>query len=340
MAKATIRDVAREAKVSTASVSRVLNEQDGVRSNVRARVLDAVELLDYVRHAGARNLSRARSDTLGVVLPDLHGEFFSEILRGMDAEASVRGLHLLLSTFGKGPDGGRDALHTLRGCVDGLIVMAPEAAPGRLGALLAASMPTVLINCAETSLGRSDIRVDNAGAAEVMTRHLLGTGRERVVHLAGPQTNVEARERVEGYRRAMAQAGRAPRVIVGDFTETAGADAVAELLRDSDRADALFAANDVMAIGALLALRRAGIDVPGDMAVAGFDDVPLARLVTPDLTTMRVDMAALGARAVARLVDAIGGADATSEMRLPQLVVRGTTQTSKIKNRETGRRTR
>ena len=330
MALATIRDVAREAGASVATVSRVLNGMENVAAPLRARVLAAAAALNYTPHAGARNLSRSRHDTIGVVLPDLHGEFFSEILRGMDREASSRGLHLLLSNMQAVTDGAVDTLHTMRGRVDGLIIMAPDAAPERLLRGVPPTIPAVLVNCAENTLGRAEIRVDNAGAAAAMTNHLIATGRTRIAHLSGPDHNVEAQQRVTGYRTAVTRAGLEPQVITGDFTEEAGIVAANAILRDPQSVDALFCGNDMMAIGALGMLRRAGVDVPGRIAVAGFDDVPLARLITPGLTTMRVDIAEIGARAVARLADAIaGGKDAAVEVRRPQLVVRETTAARK-----------
>ncbi|MBE7218320.1 MAG: LacI family DNA-binding transcriptional regulator, partial [Caulobacteraceae bacterium] len=285
MAQATIRDVAREAGASVASVSRALNGLEGVKPELRARVQAAAAKLAYTPHAGARNLSRARSDAVGVVLPDLHGEFFSEFLRGLDREASAHGLHLLLSNIHAGPHGAIEALHTLRGRVDGLIVMAPGAAPEHLAAHLPPSMPAILINCADANGAHPQLRSDNVSAAAVMTNHLLAVGRRRVVHLAGPADNVEAQEREQGYRAAMARAGLEPRVLPGDFSEEAGAAAANEILADPESCDALFAANDMMALGALSALVRAGVDVPGQVAIGGFDDIPVARMITPALTT-------------------------------------------------------
>ncbi len=326
MAQATIRDVAREAGSSVATVSRVLNGLEGVKPELRERVIAAAVRLNYTPHAGARNLSRARSDAVGVVLPDLHGEFFSEFLRGLDREASGRGLHLLLSNIHAGPHGAIEALHSLRGRVDGLIVMAPGESGDHLTAHLPPSMPAVLINCADAAGSHPQLRSDNAGAAAVMTNHLLAVGRRRVVHLTGPAGNIEAQERETGYRAAMSRAGLEPRVLPGDFSEEAGVAAANEILADPQSCDALFAANDMMALGALNALVRAGVDVPGEVAIGGFDDVPVARMITPALTTMRVDMAGLGARAIERLAGAIAGArDAAIEIRRPNLVVRGTT---------------
>jgi LacI family transcriptional regulator len=327
MPHATIRDVAREAAVSVASVSRVLNGHGNVRPALRARVRAAADALGYVPHAGARNLSLARSGAIGVVLPDLHGDFFSEIMRGMDREASARGLQLLLSNMHDDPAQGIEALHTMRGRVDGLVVMAPHVDPDLLLAHLPAGIPAVLVNCAPHHERRAEIQVDNAAAARVMTEHLIATGRCAIVHIAGAAGNAEATARRQGFEAAVAaHPGVTGRVIQGDFQEASGTAAVARLLADRRGADAIFAANDMMAIGALMALRRAGVAVPGDIAVAGFDDIPVARLIAPALTTMRVDIVSVGMRAVTRLAALIaGGTDTATEARTPTLIVRETT---------------
>lgn len=326
MASATIRDVAREAEVSVASASRALNGSAAVRPALRTRVEAAAAALRYVPHHGARNLSLARTGAVGVVLPDLHGEFFSEILRGLDREASRRGLQLLLSNMHAEAARAVEALRTMRGRVDGLVVMAPHVDPDRLLAELPPSVPTVLIACPPHGGACAELRIDNGAGAEAMTDHLVASGRRRIAHLTGPDGNVDAAERLAGYRRALARHGLPERVLPGDFMEEAGVAAAEALIADRDGCDALFAANDMMAIGALMTLRRAGVDVPGDVAVAGFDDIPLARLISPALTTMRTDIADVGARAVARLAGLIaGGDDRAQELRTPELVVRETT---------------
>lgn len=328
MASATIRDVAREAAVSVASVSRALNGHSNVRPELRSRIEAVAATLGYSPHAGARNLSLARTSAIGVVLPDLHGEFFSEVLRGMDRAASERSLNLLLSNL---HDGTRavEMLHTMRGRVDGLVIMAPHIDADRLFAGLPPSIPAVLINCAAAREDRPALQVDNFAGAAAMVRHLVATGCRHIVHLSGPASNVEARERIAGYAAAIAEAGLSPRIIPGDFMQETGAAAAPAILRDAPETDAIFAANDMMAIGALIALRDAGIAVPGRIAVAGFDDIPLARLISPSLTTMRVDIADIGARAIARLTDVIAGAtDDHVERFTPELIVRQTTKTS------------
>lgn len=326
MANATIRDVARAADVSVASASRALNGHDNVRAEMRARVEEAARRLGYVPHAGARSLSLARTNAIGVVLPDLHGEFFSEFVRGMDREASTRGLHLLLSNMHADPDQGIEALRSMRGRVDGLVVMAPQVDPDALGSHLPASVPAVLVNCAPNQQSRAELRIDNAAGADAMVEHLLAQGRRAIVHISGPAGNIDADERRRGYLTAMARAGLESHVIEGNFEEPSGAEAVATLHRDGIEYDAIFAGNDMMAIGALVALRDHGLSVPRDVALAGFDDIPLARLISPGLSTMRVGIADAGARAVERLAAIIAGeTDHSVEAMVPRLIVRDST---------------
>jgi LacI family transcriptional regulator len=325
MAEATIRDVARRAAVSVASVSRALNGIENVRPQTRDRIMAAVAELGYVPHAGARSLSLARAHAIGVVLPDLHGEFFSECVRGMDREANRRGYMLLLSNMHDDGEQTTLAMRAMRGRVDGLVVMAPHIEHDALARTLPAAIPSVLINCSGEFEARPIIRLDNRASAGAMVDHLVANGYRAIVHVAGPEGNVDARERAEGFREAMRRHGREPRIIVGDFSEEAGEAAAAAILADAAPCDAVFAANDMMAIGCLHALRSAGKRVPEDLAVAGFDDVPLARYLS--LTTMRVRLAELGERAVALLVDLIEHKPTrvTKEVLTPELVARATT---------------
>jgi LacI family transcriptional regulator, galactose operon repressor len=324
MAEATIRDVARRAQVSVASVSRALNGLENVSDQTRARVTDAVRELGYVPHAGARSLSLARSNAIGVVLPDLHGEFFSEIVRGMDREASRRGYLLLLSNMHGRKEQAVTALHAMRGRVDGLVVMAPHLSEAELAQALPVQLPAVLINTRAEEYGRPAIHLDNRAGAAAVAEHLIGLGRTRLVHVAGPAGNLDAQERAEAFQNACAAHRVDCQVVQGDFDEKSGGTAIKALLRSGRDFDAVFAANDNMALGTLQTLRAVGKRVPEDVAVAGFDDIPLAKLV--GLTTVRVRIAELGERALERLLGVIAGEDGGGdEMHAPELVVRSTT---------------
>src|SRR6266404_2454350 len=195
MAEATIRDVARRAQLSVATVSRALNGFENVSDHARERIASAVSELGYVPHAGARSLSLARNNAVGVVLPDLHGEFFSEIVRGIDREASRRGYLLLLSNLHTGSEQAANALRAMRGRVDGLIVMAPHLGTAELSAALPKGLPSILIN---TRDGRDDhpaIHLDNAAGVHAVVDHLASLGCKNLVHIAGPAENIDAQER-------------------------------------------------------------------------------------------------------------------------------------------------
>ena len=320
MPDATIRDVARRAQVSVASVSRALNNLDNVSERTRERVAEAVRELGYVPHAAARSLSLARTNAIGVVLPDLHGEFFSEIVRGMDREASNRGYLLLLSNMHAGGAQSTSALRAMRGRVDGLIVMAPHLSDEEVHAALPAGVPAVLIN----SPGAGGIKLDNAAGARAVAEHFLALGRKRIVHIAGALGNIDAKERAEAFTKALKGTGAKLEVVQGDFTEASGESGIQSLIKSGASFDAVFAANDMMASGAMQALRRASLSVPGDVAVAGFDDIPLASHI--GLTTVRVRIAELGERALDRLLSLIGGErQEAAEMHPPELIVRSTT---------------
>jgi LacI family transcriptional regulator len=323
MAEATIRDVARRAQLSVATVSRALNGFENVSEQARERITAAVAELGYVPHAGARSLSLARNNAIGVVLPDLHGEFFSEFVRGMDREASRRGYLLLLSNLHAGGQQAANALRAMRGRVDGLIVMAPHLGADELSAALPKGLPSILINTRAGAGEHPSIHLDNAAGVRAVVDHLASLGRRRLVHIAGPADNIDAQERETAFREAVATHGLDGRVVAGNFETESGEAAIRRLLADGIEFDAVFAANDNMAIGALEALRAAGKRVPEEIAVVGFDDIPLARHV--EMTTVRVRIAELGERALQRLVDGLIKESGGDELHAPELVIRSTT---------------
>ena len=290
----------------------------------RDRVLKIVAELDYVPHSGARSLSTRRTDTIGVLLPDLHGEYFSELIRGIDLAARSRGLHLLLSSSHGDPDEAEAALRAMRSRVDSIIVMLPSAGEEMIS-LRKGSAPMVFLGTG-ASRDQPSFEIDNFAGAFAITRHLLDTGRSRIAFVAGPADNFEARERLRGYRAAIEAAGGSERVVEGDFSEQSGRDAAQEFMgRDSP--EAIFCANDMMAVGCLFALRDAGIRVPDDIALAGFDDIPIARYVSPALTTAAVPIAEIGRRALECCVDLIAGRSTDGRhVFQPTLAIRQSTE--------------
>jgi LacI family transcriptional regulator len=323
---ATIKDVARAAGVSVASVSRALNGHESVTDATRQRILAAAGQLRYVPHAAARSLITRRTDTIGVLLPDLHGEFFSELIRGIDAGARASGRHMLISSSHGSEAEAAQALRMLQGRVDGLIVMSPHADSGVLAANLPAALPTVLLNTRVAPGTWPAFSIDNYGGAAAMMKHLFASGRRRIAFISGPDNNFDADERLRGYRDAVAaRKGASEIVLRGDFSESSGYRAGIEICEGRERPEAIFAANDMMALGCLFALTEKGVRVPDDIALAGFDDIPIARFVTPPLTTVRVRIADLGRRAFERLDALIAAGDdgaKTTERLDCDLVVR------------------
>ena len=304
----TIKQVAREAGVSVATVSRVLNETGPVAETTRGRIREVTERLRYVPHGAARSLITNTTNTIGVLLPDIYGEFFSEIIRGFDLATRRNGYHLLVS----GSHGDRAEIEALlratRGRVDGLVVMSPNVDVDALHANLKETVPTVMVNCSRGSSSYDSIAIDNHGGAIAMVRHLQALGHRRIAFIKGPPDNYDARERLRGYRDAvnlLPSPGAAGPELEGDFTEEAGFHAAERLLAIEPRPTAVFAANDAMAIGALSALRRAGVHVPDAIALAGFDDIPIGRFTSPPLSSVGVSITDLGARAIERLLQGI-----------------------------------
>ncbi len=327
----TIKDVAREASVSVATVSRALNGHENVAEGVRKHVTEIANRLRYQPHAAARSLSSRSTQTIGVVLPDLYGEFFSELIRGIDVVARARRQHLLVSSYHGHPEEQGEALRAMRGRVDGLLVLSPYAdQPGFLTDNLPTSLPAVLINTHLADATYPVLSIDNFGGATAMVKHLAEAGYQRIAFICGPEGNFDASERLRGYRSALAEYLPAvePMELPGDFDESSGYEAGKTIVAGKVRPDAVFAANDMMALGCLYAFNEAGIRVPSDIALAGFDDIPLARFVHPTLTTMRVSIAELGGLALSRLLLAIDsdGADSTvAETLVPELIVREST---------------
>jgi LacI family transcriptional regulator len=315
----TIRDVARAAGVSIATVSRVFNGSSRVSSESSRRVRAAAKRLDYWPHSGARSLTTARTQALGVLLPDLFGEFFSEVIRGIDHTARSHMLQILVSSSHADTEQLVAAARSLSGRIDGLIAMVPDKGSVAGIQSIARRFPVVLLSPRLQVHGCSSVSIANHAGASALVRHLLELGHRRIAILKGPLGNVDAEERLRGYRDTLRAAGVEPEPgleFQGDFTEASGYRAGSAILRLQPRPAAVFAANDYMAIGLLCALRDAGIEVPHQMAVTGFDDIAIARYLNPPLTTVHVDTYEMGVRAARSLIDILGAPDGDGHSRI------------------------
>jgi LacI family transcriptional regulator len=336
-ASVTLNDVAKAAGVSIASASRAINGLDNVTEEIRDRVLAAAGRLKYVPHGAARALAMSRTNTIGVILPDIYGEFFSEIIRGIDVGARARGLHILVSGSHGDLNEAVTAVRSMAGRVDGLLVMAPYANAGDLAGKLPVNMPLVMMGGSAGQADLPSLMVDNHAGALDAVRHLRDQGCGRIAHICGPENNLEAQDRLRGYLDGLKENGgrQDPIVLPGDFTDDAGYKAVRTLLGQAERPDGLFAANDMMALGALLAFREAGLSVPDDMAIVGFDDIPVTRYASPPISTLRAGVFEIGQRSLELLSTLIERGDAEgfpppeSQTVRPELVVRASSRRTK-----------
>jgi LacI family transcriptional regulator len=290
-----------------ASVSRALNGHASVTEQTRQRIASIATRLRYVPHSAARSLITRRTQTIGALLPDLYGEFFSELIRGIDLAARARGLHLLVSSSHGNAVEAAAALRAMQGRVDGMLILSPHVDAAFLRANLPEALPAVLLNSSVKNAQYPVFNIDNYGGACAMVQHLLDIGHGSVAFIAGPASNFDAQQRDKGYRAAMAKYAPSAQlnIVAGDFSEESGYRAGRRLLALKQRPSAVFAANDMMAVGCLYAFTEAGVRVPDDIALAGFDDIPIARYVAPPLTTVRVRIVDLGRSALERLASGL-----------------------------------
>ncbi|MCG0238842.1 MAG: substrate-binding domain-containing protein [Firmicutes bacterium] len=328
MARPTIRDVARAAGVSVATVSYVLNGSPAISAETRERVLQAIAALDYRPNRLARGLANRKTDTLALLLPtarSVSDPFLFRFISGVSEAAAQAGYSLLLVP-------GRPGLAALEELVkdrraDGVILMEVEVRDPRIDYLLTANFPFVLFG---RSLEHPEVLwvdLDNELGAMLATRHLLALGHRRIGYIGADRRLVFARHRYQGHLTALREAGVPvdPDLLVeGDLTERSGFRCMERLLALPSPPTAVFAACDAMAIGAKQALAAAGLRVPQDVAVVGFDDSPIAEFAIPPLTTVRQPTFELGAEAVRLLVSRLRGEAQPGEHRLlpPELVVR------------------
>ncbi len=328
----TIKDVARLAEVSIATVSRVLNKTSPVSDDKRRRVEKAVEYLGYSPNPAAVSLLKGETGGIGVLLPAVGGEFFAELLLGIDNAVQAHDYILMVSPSHRSVAELTGAITAIAQRVDGLIVMAPDLGSDVVAALVPAGLPVVYVNTLMEAAGAVGIGFDNYGGMRALTAHLLSAGHERIDFITGPHQGYDASQRLKGFTDACNEAGPgavAVRTFAGDFTLGSGYKATCDILDTGQTPTAIVAANDLSAQGALRRLREVGIRVPQDIALAGFDDIPSARFMTPPLTTVHVPIREIGVSALNTLVDLIRNgsesAQAVTRMLPAELVIREST---------------
>jgi DNA-binding LacI/PurR family transcriptional regulator len=329
VSRPTLEQVARRAGVSRATVSRVVNGSTSVAEPIRESVRRAVAELGYVPNPAARSLVTQRTDSIALILPESttrvfsDDQFFPGVIWGVGRELEAADKQLVLMLVGSAAAHERAERYATGGHVDGVLFASIHGADPMPELLARSGVPVV---CSGRPLGRSRVPyvdVDQRGGVAAGVRHLLARGRRRIATIAGPQDMVAGVDRLEAYRQTLAGSDRRSIVAVGDFTRESGAAAMRQLLSDDPALDAVFVASDLMAHGALRALREAGRRVPDDVAVVGFDDIEMARYTDPPLTTVRQPIEQIGHTIARQLLRLLAGEEIDPAVVLPtELVVR------------------
>jgi len=325
----TLEKVAARAGVSRATVSRVVNGSTRVAPGIRDAVMRAVDELGYVPNLAARSLVTQRTDSIALVVSEpptrvfSDDPFFSGIIRGVSQELEAADKQLVLMLAGSMASHDRVERYATAGHVDGVLVASIHGADPLPNTLARMGIPVVGSGRPLTRSPLPYVDMDNVGGAATAVGHLLRSGRQRIASIAGPQDMIAGIDRLAGYRRALRDSDRRSIVAVGDFTRESGDQAMRQLLADDPALDAVFVASDIMALGALRALRKAGRRVPDDVAVVGFDDIDNASYTEPPLTTVRQPTIEMGRQMVRMLLRLTAGETVDEPVILPtELVVR------------------
>lgn len=327
MIRPTIEDVARRAGVSTATVSRCLHAPERLSATTRAKVETAVAETGYTLNTAAQSLRQQRANTVLVVVPEIGNTFFAAILGGIAREASAAGLTMLIGDTGQNL--AREEAYVrylLNGRADGALLLAePRAAWDTVPRQNARGIrPIVTISEVLPGTRAISVCIDNAAAAAEAVRHLIELGHRRIAHLTGPADNILTGARRSGYRRALAEAGlpHDPALeFPGSFALQGGQAGFARFTETADRPTAIFCSNDESAMGFVAAAHRAGLQVPRDVSVVGFDDIHFAQSFIPALTTIRQPHVEMGARAMQLLLAILGQHD-PAPVCLPHALIR------------------
>jgi LacI family transcriptional regulator len=329
--KVTIIDVAAEAGVSFGTVSRVINNDVHVKQETRERVLEAVQRLGFVANRQARSLAGGKSNSIGVLVPDLGTGYIGEIIRGIDAELSLKGLDLILYTTHRTASKEANYVANLaKGMVDGLLLVLPRSPADYIGTLTIRNFPFVLIDHQGTGRDCPAVGATNWQGAYNATEYLIKLGHKRIGFITGSMDLSCSEDRLDGYRSALRthHIPDAPELIYeGTFFQPDGYAGTCALLDIDDPPTAIFASNDVMALGAMDAVRSHSLRVPEDISILGFDDIPQAALVRPTLTTVRQPLEQMGRVATQMLLDMLKNPEKEiNRVELPtELMARGST---------------
>jgi len=338
----TIEDVARRAGVSIRTVSRVINNRPDVAGSTRERVQQAIADLSYRPNTLAQSMVTGNTRTIGVVLPDISNPFFGRSIRGCEDVLARAGYSIFLCNTDEDIEKECHYLSLLVGRqVDGIVLWGSRADCDTLEALLGPDLPVVAVDCEAFCGNVMSLDVQNYQGAQEVTTHLIALGHQRIAHLAGPAQRLTAQRRLAGYQQALELAGLAlaPSLVIEAAPSVFhGYQAAQELLKQDIRPTAIFAYNDLMAIGAILACQQLGLRVPRDVAIVGFDDIVTASLVSPALTTVRIDQYRLGALSGQLLLDRMSRrqTDMSASVTFPtELIVRNSCSARRRSHQQT-----
>ncbi len=328
--RVTVEDVARTAGVSLMTVSRAINGREGIGAETRARILVLAQEMGYHPSQIARSLATRQTATLGLVVPDVSNPFFAHIARGAEEAAYESGYSVFLLNSAEDAARERSALDSLwQKEVDGVILCSSRLPQADLQVYFERFPQMVLVNrdLAAPQPNVATINVDDRAGAELAVRHLVEAGRRRIAFIAGPETSISGQRRLEGYRAGLAACSRSFDINWLEHcppTTQGGLEAALRLLERHPDLDAFLAYNDLVAIGALQACKAGWKSVPAETAVIGADDIPLASLVQPQLSTLRVNQYEIGRATIALLVEMLSGDPARAICIQPELVLRET----------------
>lgn len=317
----TLEDVARRARVSTATVSRCLNTPDLVVERTRKRVLDAVRELGYAPNFNARALAAKRTNTIGAIIPTMENAIFARALQAFQEELGRHGFTLLVSSSSYRADLEEEQIRTLltRGA-DALLLIGHERPQAVYDFLARRGVPFLVAWVYDPGAGHLSVGFDNRAAMAELADKVLAFGHRDIAVITAEQaSNDRARARVEGVRDALRDRGHDPgvmRVLETTYAIKSGAAAFDQVMSEMPRPTAILCGNDVLAVGAVLAAKAAGLRVPEDVSITGFDDIEIAEIVEPQLTTVHVPHRAMGTEAAKRLVDVLNGDGAKASLRL------------------------
>jgi LacI family transcriptional regulator len=327
----TIKDIALHAGVSITTVSHVVNGTRFVSETARVRVNDAITALKYVPSALARSLKNNRTHTIGMMIPNCSNPFFAELIRGIEDTCFAADFNVILCNSDDDANKQRKYIRVLtEKQVDGLIIFSSGGDTELSQLLREIEMPRILLDREVEQVSADLVEVDHEAGAWIATRHLIDLGHKRIACITGPLDLAPARQRLNGYRRAIAEAGLPVTPmweVDGGFTSEMGYSAMQRLLVLSQKPSAVFASNDLMAIGAICAATAHGLRVPEDVSVVGFDDIALAAYSSPPLTTVVQPKHQLGAMAASFLIERIAHPDRPlrREILQPKLSLRKST---------------